>query len=928
MILYSGHEEEDAPHSQGVALMLSSAAQRALIGWQAHGPRLITASFRTKKRRLNINIIQCYAPTNDSEEEEKEDFYQRLQEVVQSFSARDIIVTMGDMNAKIGRDNTGYEEVMGRHGEGEMNDNGERFANFCAENRQTIGGSVFPHKRIHKVTWISPDHTTENQIDHICICKKFRRTLLDVRVKRGADVASDHQLVVGRLRLKLKRNTPGEESQRQKFNTFLLKDHSKKEEFKIELSNRYRVLEELLDEEETIDERWGRTKDAWVTTCKVVLGNKKHNHKEFISADSWKKIEERRKKKTALNDSRTRAEKARAHQEHREADKEVKKSIKQDKQKYVEDLAAEAEEAARCGNLKDLYDTTKKLSGKFGRAERPVKDKEGKVIKDEEGQRERWKEHFNELLNRPAPQNPPDIPAAENDLPINCEPPSKEEIRQAIKTLRNGKAAGPDNIPAEVLKMDIEETVEMLHPLFVKIWEEEQVPSEWKEGYLIKLPKKGDLSSCSNYRGITLLSVPGKVFNRIILERMKTHVDRHLRDEQAGFRKERSCTDQIATLRIILEQSLEWNSTLYVNFIDYEKAFDSVDRTTLWKLMRHYGIPPKITNLIKNSYEGLTCRVVHSGKLTDQFEVKTGVRQGCLLSPFLFLLAIDWVMKSATSGRRNGIQWTLHRQLNDLDFADDLALLSHNQRQMQEKTSVVAETSASIGLNIHTGKSKVLRVNAINQNPIMLDNTALEEVDNFTYLGSVVDLKGGTDADVKVRIGKARAAFSQLKNIWSSKDLSTRTKLRIFNSNVKSVLLYGSETWRTTLEITKKIQTFINGCLRKILRIHWPDKISNEELWQRTDQKAADIEILQRRWRWIGHTLRKPVGNITRHSLSWNPQGKRNVGRPRNSWRRDLKADMEKMRKTWPQLERTAQDREAWRTLVGGLCPRRGNRRR
>ena len=203
MILYSGHEEEDAPHSQGVALMLSSAAQRALIGWQAHGPRLITASFRTKKRRLNINIIQCYAPTNDSEEEEKEDFYQRLQEVVQSFSARDIIVTMGDMNAKIGRDNTGYEEVMGRHGEGEMNDNGERFANFCAENRQTIGGSVFPHKRIHKVTWISPDHTTENQIDHICICKKFRRTLLDVRVKRGADVASDHQLVVGRLRLKL-----------------------------------------------------------------------------------------------------------------------------------------------------------------------------------------------------------------------------------------------------------------------------------------------------------------------------------------------------------------------------------------------------------------------------------------------------------------------------------------------------------------------------------------------------------------------------------------------------------------------------------------------------------------------------------------------------------------------------------------------------
>ena len=113
--------------------------------------------------------------------------------------------------------------------------------------------------------------------------------------------------------------------------------------------------------------------------------------------------------------------------------------------------------------------------------------------------------------------------------------------------------------------------------------------------------------------------------------------------------------DQIVTLRIIIEQSMKWNSKLYVNFIDYKKAFDSVDHTTLWNLIRHFGILPKITNLIKNSYEGLTCKVVHGGKLTDQFEVKTGVRQGCLLSPFLFLLAIDWVMKSSTSCKRNGI---------------------------------------------------------------------------------------------------------------------------------------------------------------------------------------------------------------------------------------------------------------------------------
>ncbi|VDP40803.1 unnamed protein product [Schistosoma margrebowiei] len=151
----------------------------------------------------------------------------------------------------------------------------------------------------------------------------------------------------------------------------------------------------------------------------------------------------------------------------------------------------------------------------------------------------------------------------------------------AVRQIKNGKAAGPDNIPAEALKSDIEATTNMLYLLFKKIWEEEQVPMDWKEGHLVKIPKKGDLSKCENYRGITLLSIPGKVLNRVLLNRMKDVVDAQLRDQQAGFRKDRSCTDQIATLQIIVEQSVEWNSSLYINFIDYEKAFDSVDRRTL-----------------------------------------------------------------------------------------------------------------------------------------------------------------------------------------------------------------------------------------------------------------------------------------------------------------------------------------------------------
>ncbi|MCP4238259.1 MAG: hypothetical protein GY770_32620, partial [Aestuariibacter sp.] len=219
--------------------------------------------------------------------------------------------------------------------------------------------------------------------------------------------------------------------------------------------------------------------------------------------------------------------------------------------------------------------------------------------------------------------------------------------------------------------------------------------------------------------------------------------------------------------------------------IDYEKAFDSVARDSLWKLLRHYGVPVKIVSIIRKSYEGMSCRVMHGQHLTESFQVRTGVRQGCLLSPFLFLLAIDWIMRQTTSLGRNGIRWMLmgtQTQLDDLDFADDLALLSSTRQQMQAKTDIMAEKSAQIGLRINRGKTKILRVNNQSNEPINVYGEPIDEVNLFIYLGSIVDTSGGTDADIKARKGKARAAFKRLSNVWNSATLSSRLKVRVFNS--------------------------------------------------------------------------------------------------------------------------------------------------
>ena len=159
-----------------------------------------------------------------------------------------------------------------------------------------------------------------------------------------------------------------------------------------------------------------------------------------------------------------------------------------------------------------------------------------------------------------------------------------------------------------------------------------------------------------------------------------------------------------------------------------------------------------------------------------------------------------------------------------------------------------------------------------------------------------------------------------MSKIWKAKEIKTNTKLRIFQSNVKLVLFYGSETWKTTKETIRKLQTFVNGCLRRIEGLRWYDKITNEELRERTRQIPVERELRKRRWRWIGHTLRRPTGSIARQALFWNPQGKRSRGRPRQTWRRELEADMKRIGKTWKELEGMARERKSWKKFVEDLC--------
>ena len=169
---------------------------------------------------------------------------------------------------------------------------------------------------------------------------------------------------------------------------------------------------------------------------------------------------------------------------------------------------------------------------------------------------------------------------------------------------------------------------------------------------------------------------------------------------------------------------------------------------------------------------------------------------------------------------------------------------------------------------------------------------------------SVVSKGDGADEDIKSRISKARHVFRTLTPIWRSSALSLNNKIRIFNTNVKSVMPYGSQTWRTTMTNRNKLQTFVNRCLRNILDIRWREIISKEELWARIKQAPVEEDIKKGKWGWIGHTLRKSPSNVTRNAMDWNPQGKRKGGRPRQTWKRRTDAEVKAAGLTWVKLKR------------------------
>ena len=711
-----------------------------------------------------------------------------------------------------------------------------------------------------------------------------------------------------------------------RYNIYRLKEDDYRNEFALECRNKFTAL--MILDDMDVDEcnpniHWTNIKETYQNAGNSILGRGHAiKRKKWISDESWKLIEERatakvRRDNTKSNDPEYQIRRA----EYSSLNSEVGRCTRRDKRNYYNNVAEQTERQLNigsAGNTKLAYEGIKELTGKRRKVQgMPVKSCNGMILTKDSDINKRWREHFQTVLNRPAPDEQDNIPEAETDLDIDTSDIRVEEVTKAIKRLKNNKTPGMDGIAAEMIKAEEIVTPIMFTRLFKSIWTHSWNPHDWKKDMMIRIPKKGDLRECGNWRGISLTSVALKLFSMVLLDRIEPHIDRVLRDEQAGFRKGRSCADQIFLLRHILQASAEMRQPLALCFVDFEKAFDSICRQTMKKIMRYYGIPVRIVEIIMDMHYNNLCQVAVDGTLTDPFEIKSGVLQGGILSPLLFTLVIDYVMQKTIGDGHNGIAWTNNRNLCDMEYADDAVLISSSVERLQNFIDTLAMEGKKVGLVINIRKTEVMKNEHAGDGRCHIGDHDLPNVNSFRYLGTIVESKGSLSLEFADRLKRANQAMGMMRAVWQSGNLSIHTKVRLYKTLVRSILMYGCESWYSTITSDSKILAFENKALRRILGIKWHQRIPNTAIRELTQLRPITVDLKLARWKWMGHVLRRD-GRLVQDAVSWMPAGRRRPGRPRETWIRTMRREVGE--ECWPALYDLAQDRDIWREFIGALC--------
>ena len=701
-------------------------------------------------------------------------------------------------------------------------------------------------------------------------------------------------------------------------------------------------------------------KDAVQQSVSTLLPQQKKDEKDWVT-DTVRQLSAQKReawirwKKGAHEDDMLR-------EEYYRLKREVKVAVQEARDAWWESVTQELEKkyemAIKCGAggsiLKDLKALHRRQKPQVNS---PLMASNGKdKLLTDEGKLGRWQEHFEKISNIPThvseetlsrtpvchlPGGEELIRAAHGleDIEDLAKVPEIDEVCDAVNGLKNNKAPGADEITAEYLNLGGDVVVTWMSNLISTIWEKEYVPVDWLKQLTVPIHKKGSYDDCDNYRGIALLSVPGKVLCKVIQNRLKKVAESTLRENQCGFRGNRGCIDQLFTLRLLMEKAREFHSPLYLCFIDLKKAYDSVNREALWAVLRkRYHLPQKLLSIIEALHTGTLGAVRAYGRCSQNFSITNGVRQGDVMAPTLFNLFFDAVIIDAMSKHtEHGPTVLFHPDaglvgsrkqfrnstcIQDLEYADDMCVVSDLMEVLQEMIQDMDRCCSDMSLAISSKKTKILAVcSEHNEIPHQVDlpsaGGVIEVVDHFDYLGSRVTSTCDLDAEINCRVSKASASFRSLSPVlWYQRGIKVGTKLRMFKAAILPVLLYGSETWAPMSKHVERLQSFVMRCVRIILRVSLWEKQRNSVLRGKACLEKVETMLRRNRLRWLGHVARMNIERIPRMLLVSKPAtGKRTVGGQKLRWADVVSGDLRKcgIEENWRLL---AQEREKYRVTV------------
>ena len=886
----------------------------------------------------HLSLFSVYAPTMQANEEVIVDFYRALHEVTSSVPNNEKLIILGDFNARVGNDWETWD-ALGRHGMGKLNSNGLRLLEFCSEQSLVICNTIFHQKEIHKATWTHPRSKKGHQIDFIITRKRDLADTSSVRVMRSAECDSDHKLLRGKFKLRVRKKIRISGVQAPKRIDI---EKLKNPEFM------FQVKEKL--ESVVFDGTWENYKEQVYSAGSDVLGFKKRKNRDWFDENNLEinmLLQEKHRLYEKVLSQSTQQSNNSVRKEYTEHKASLQRELRRMKNTWWSNISSEIQSASDRKDSKTMFGLLNQVFGPSSSSVFPLKSKDGtSLFKDPPKIVERWHEHFRDLFYNPSVVDEAVIEGLPQfDMKHTLDrTPTIEEVDKALAQIKTGKA--PVHIPVELMKIGSENVRHATFDLIVQHWGG-TIPQDWIDGILLPLYKsKGEKSVCDNYRGITLLESVGKVLARVLLNRLQKEIcPVVIPESQCGFRSGRGCVDMIFSARQVQEKCIEQQMPLYQVFVDLTKAFDTVNREALWKVLGKLGCPPVFVHMFRQLHRDMKARVAFNGKLSDEISVENGVKQGDIPAPTLFSIYFTVLLMNAFSDcdvgvllqfRTSGKVFNLRRfnakskvfqdLVRELLYADDADFLAHTENDMQLIMDNFSRACDAFGLKISLKKTKVMFTPAPGEEyiepNIFVNGTRLDVVDIFVYLGSILSRDGSLDAEIYARIQKASVAFGKLeKRVWGDRGLTINTKVSVYMACVITMLLYAAETWTTHQRHIKVLEHFHLKCLRRVLNIKWQMHIPDTEVLERALCPNLESMITTAQLRWVGHLVRMDDIRLPKRLFYGElVNGDRPQHKPRKRYRDGIKSILKDTNINSSTWEATAVDRNAWRKVVKTGC--------